>query len=189
MSKPAAPTPYAWTVLALMVATTAFNVADRNLMNILIPPIQQEFGATDAQMGLLVGVAFAVIHNVANLPIAFFADRGPRSLLIAAGLFLWSGLTALSGFAQSFFQLLLARMDADFRGFVAYAAVDCGGDIVLSRSAIALRSLVLWRAWDVTPMPKRHFVRFLTDYTRHCLSRPLNLGQVDLSLAHARRAG
>ena len=84
---------------------------------------------------------------------------------------------------------LLARMDADFRGFVAYAAVDCGGDIVLSRSAIALRSLVLWRAWDVTPMPKRHFVRFLTDYTRHCLSRPLNLGQVDLSLAHARRAG
>jgi MFS family permease len=106
----AGPTPYAWSVLALMVATTVFNVADRNLMNILIPPIQDEFGATDAEMGLLVGVAFAVVHNLTNFPVALWADRGSRRFLIAGGLFLWSGLTALSGLAQSFFQLLCARM-------------------------------------------------------------------------------
>jgi len=112
MSSPASPAPtrYAWGVLGLMVATTAFNVADRNLMNILIPPIQAEFGASDLQMGLLVGVAFAVVHNATILPVAFWADRGPRRLIIAGGLFLWSGLTALSGLAQSFGQLLVARM-------------------------------------------------------------------------------
>lgn len=114
MSSPTAPAPspgpYAWWVLALMVVTTAFNVADRNLMNILIPPIQAEFGATDVQMGLLVGVAFAVVHNVTILPIAFWADRGPRRFIIAGGLFVWSGLTALSGLAQSYFQLMAARM-------------------------------------------------------------------------------
>ena len=110
MSTPTGPSPYAWAVLALMFTTTAFNVADRNLMNILIPPIQAEFGATDAQMGLLVGVAFAVVHNATILPIAFLADRRSRRLIIAGGLFLWSGLTALSGLSQSFFQLLLARM-------------------------------------------------------------------------------
>ena len=52
-------------------------------------------------------------------------------------------------------------------------------------SSLALRSLVLWRAWDVTPMPKRHFVRFLTDYQRHCLYRPLNLDRVDLGRSPA----
>jgi hypothetical protein len=75
---------------------------------------------------------------------------------------------------------LLDRYDATFRGIVTYAALDGAGRRISSRLAIMLRSLVLWRAWAVTPMQKWHFVRFVTDYHRHCLTRPLNLGRIDL---------
>ncbi len=75
---------------------------------------------------------------------------------------------------------LLDRYGATFRGIVTYAAIDGRGRRTDSRLAIMLRSLTLWRAWPVTPMPKRHFLRFVTDYHRHCLTRPLNLGRVDI---------
>lgn len=104
------PGAYAWYVMAVLGITTAFNVADRNLLNILIPPIQQELGASDTEMGWLVGMGFAVVHNLSIFPIAYWADRGPRRLIIAGGLFLWSGLTALSGLAQSYAHLFVARM-------------------------------------------------------------------------------
>lgn len=76
---------------------------------------------------------------------------------------------------------VLSKFETDFRGFVTYAAIDRDGRLVRSRAAIALRSRALWRAWRATPMQKLHFVRFLTDYHRHCLWRPLNLDRVDLN--------
>jgi hypothetical protein len=75
---------------------------------------------------------------------------------------------------------LLDRFDARFRGTVTYAAILVDDRRVTSRLSIALRSSTLWRAWGATPMRKLHFARFLTDYARHCLFRPLDLGQVDL---------
>jgi predicted MFS family arabinose efflux permease len=112
---PAAATPpdatrTAWLVMALLMLTTALNVADRNLLSILVRPIQAEFEISDTEMGLLGGFWFAVVHSLAILPIARLADRGNRRSIIAVGLFLWSGFTALSGFVQSYLQLLLARI-------------------------------------------------------------------------------
>jgi len=107
---PADATRTAWFVMALLMLTTAVNVADRNLLSVLVRPIQAEFEISDTSMGLLGGFWFAVVHSVAILPVARLADRGNRRSIIATGLFLWSGFTALSGFVQSFLQLLLARM-------------------------------------------------------------------------------
>jgi hypothetical protein len=75
---------------------------------------------------------------------------------------------------------VLDRFGITFRGIVTGSAVTRDGRRVSSRLAIALQSLRLWQAWPVTPMPKRHFARFLTDYLRHCLFRPVNLAGVDL---------
>jgi MFS family permease len=61
-------------------------------------------------MGLLMGLAFTVVHVVAGLPIARLADRASRSAIIALGLVGWSTMTALCGMAQNFGQLLAARM-------------------------------------------------------------------------------
>jgi MFS family permease len=101
---------YPWYVLGVLFVVTLFNVADRNIIQTLFEPIRKEFGATDTQMGLLVGLNFAVVHILVSLGIARLADRGVRRTIIAVGLFIWSGLTALSGLAANFSQLRLARI-------------------------------------------------------------------------------
>ena len=50
---------YANYVLAVLFLVYVFNFIDRQLLSILIEPIQAEFGIPDWQMGLLVGLAFA----------------------------------------------------------------------------------------------------------------------------------
>jgi len=101
---------YRWYVLGVLFLVTLFNVADRYILHTLLEPIKEEFGASDTEMGLLIGFNFAVVHILASVVIAHFADRGVRRTIIAGGLFVWSGLTALSGLATSYLQLALARM-------------------------------------------------------------------------------
>ncbi|MCP4904489.1 MAG: MFS transporter [bacterium] len=113
------PNAYAWYVLGVFVLVTAFNVADRNILNALLEPIKTEFGASDTAMGLLVGTSFAAVHILASLIIARWADRSVRRSIVAGGLFVWSGLTALSGLATSYWQLFIARMGVS-------AAEGCG---------------------------------------------------------------
>jgi predicted MFS family arabinose efflux permease len=58
----------------------------------------------------MTGLAFALLYTVLGLPIARVAERGDRPLIIAGAVAIWSGFTALSGMAQSFTQLVLARI-------------------------------------------------------------------------------
>ena len=53
-------TGYRWYVLAVLTLGYIFNFIDRQVMTILLEPIKAEFGATDTQMGLLTGLAFAL---------------------------------------------------------------------------------------------------------------------------------
>jgi len=96
--------------LCLIFLVAVFNVCDRTIMSVLVPEIRAELGLTDRQIGILLGPAFAVVHVVAGLPIARFADRTSRRTIIAAGLFAWSLLTLAHGLARTFPQLLAARM-------------------------------------------------------------------------------
>jgi MFS family permease len=61
-------------------------------------------------MGLLTGFAFVIFYSLLGIPIARWADRGNRSMILSLGLTVWSGFTALSGFAQNYVQLALARV-------------------------------------------------------------------------------
>ncbi len=101
---------YANYVLGVMFLTTTLNVVDRYILSILIQPIQDELRVSDTAMGLLTGLVFASCHFVAGIPIAHWADRGTRRTIIAVGLFVWSGMTAVSGLAQSYAHLMLARV-------------------------------------------------------------------------------
>lgn len=97
-------------VLALLFIVYTFNFIDRQIMGILNTPIQEELGASDAQMGLLGGLSFALFYTGLGIPIAWLADRSNRTWIMTAALTLWSGFTALCGFTQSYSQLFLARM-------------------------------------------------------------------------------
>jgi predicted MFS family arabinose efflux permease len=65
---------------------------------------------TDTQLGLMIGLAFALYYTRLGIPIAWLADRTSRVRIIAISLGLWSLFTALCGFTRSFPQLFLARM-------------------------------------------------------------------------------
>ena len=86
------------------------NFLDRQIIAILLESIKQDLGATDTEMGLLSGLAFAIFYVTAGIPLARIADTGVRRSLIAGCLCVWSLMTALSGLAQSFMQLALARI-------------------------------------------------------------------------------
>jgi MFS family permease len=97
-------------VLGLLLVVYVFNFLDRQILAILLEPIKQEFALSDAQLGLLGGLAFAFFYTLLGIPIAMWADRGVRKNIIALALFVWSAMTAASGLAANFGTLLLARI-------------------------------------------------------------------------------
>jgi predicted MFS family arabinose efflux permease len=99
-----------WLALTLLTAIATVGFIDRIVMNVLAVPVQQEFGLSDTQVGLLTGFAFAVLNVTLGIGVARYAERGHRLSLIAAGTLLWSLATAACGFVASFTQLLLARV-------------------------------------------------------------------------------
>lgn len=96
--------------LLMLTLAYAFNFIDRQILVILQVPIKEEMGLMDWQLGLLSGFAFALIYVTAGIPIAYWADRGNRRNIIAIAITVWSGMTALSGMAGNFGQLLAARV-------------------------------------------------------------------------------
>ncbi|HWT52649.1 MAG TPA: MFS transporter, partial [Caulobacter sp.] len=94
----------------MLVLAYTFNFLDRQILGILAKPIKDEFGLTDAQFGLMGGLAFALLYTTLAIPIAWLADRFSRVWIMTAALTLWSGFTALCGVVGSFGHLFLARM-------------------------------------------------------------------------------
>lgn len=108
---PAAPSnSYRLVVMGLLFLVYAFNFLDRQIISILAIPIQAELDLSDRQLGLLGGIAFALLYSTLGVPIAWLADRSNRTWIITAALTVWSGFTVLCGFAQNFGQLFLARV-------------------------------------------------------------------------------
>lgn len=97
-------------VLVVLTIVYGFNFIDRQIVGILAPWIQADLELTNTQMGLLIGLAFAVFYTVMGIPIAFIADRVNRKGLLAVALATWSGFTALTGLAQNFLHIGMARI-------------------------------------------------------------------------------
>jgi predicted MFS family arabinose efflux permease len=96
--------------VGLLSLTNLVNYMDRMVLSVLLPSIKAELALSDTQLGLLTGFAFALFYAAFGIPIARWADRGVRRNIIALALTVWSAMTALSGAAQSFFHLLMARI-------------------------------------------------------------------------------
>ena len=97
-------------VLAILLLAYIFNFIDRQIIGILAVPIKAELGLSDTQLSLMGGIAFALFYSGLAIPIAWLADRKSRVNIIAVSVALWSGFTALCGYAQNFWHLFLARM-------------------------------------------------------------------------------
>ena len=101
---------YKWYALGVLTLVYTSSHVDRQIMAILLEPIKLELGASDTQMGFLVGLTFAIFYATLGMPIAMLADRFHRRNIVTASVVIWSGMTALCGAAGSFAQLALARI-------------------------------------------------------------------------------
>lgn len=115
MTMPNSPAGYrsdrrAYYALFVLTIVYSFNFIDRQLLAILQESIKAELLLSDSQLGLLTGFAFALFYVTAGIPIARWADAGNRRNIVALAVFVWSFMTALSGFVQNYLQLLLARI-------------------------------------------------------------------------------
>lgn len=96
--------------LGLLTLAYFFSYMDRQILAILNEDIIKDLHLSDAQMGVLGGLAFAIFYAGLGLPVAWLADRGNRVRIIAIALAVWSGFTAAGGLALNFWQLLAARI-------------------------------------------------------------------------------
>ncbi|MCV6627474.1 MAG: MFS transporter, partial [Cellvibrionaceae bacterium] len=96
--------------LVLLSIVYVFNFVDRQILVILQESIKADMGLSDAQLGLMTGFTFAIFYVSAGIPIARWADRANRRNIVAWAIAIWSGMTALSGLVQNFWQMLLARI-------------------------------------------------------------------------------
>ena len=101
--------PYTRYAMALLFAVYVMSYIDRQLAAVLLEDMKHDLGASDGQMGMLTGVAFAIVYATLGIPIARWADRGVRRSIIAGGLAVWSVATALTGAGRSYTEVLLAR--------------------------------------------------------------------------------
>jgi len=101
---------YANYVLAILFVAYVFNFVDRQIISILLEPIKNDLGVSDSAMGFLTGPAFAIFYATLGIPIARLGDLWIRRTIIAIGLALWSGMTAVSGLVQNFTQMAIARV-------------------------------------------------------------------------------
>ena len=91
-------------LLGLLTVILLFNFVDRLALGLVLQDIKIDLQLSDTQLGLLTGIAFAIFYSVMGIPIARWADRGNRVLIIALTTALWSIAVAFSGGAASFVQ-------------------------------------------------------------------------------------
>jgi predicted MFS family arabinose efflux permease len=96
--------------LALLTITAILCNIDRGIIAILFEPIRAEFGLHDWQLGLLSGFGFTLFYSFGSLFIARVAERSDRITILSVAIAGWSVMTMVCGLAQSYTQLLLARM-------------------------------------------------------------------------------
>ncbi len=96
--------------LGILMIVYAFNFIDRQILNILQEPIKHELHLSDTQLGLLTGFSFTLVYITVGIGVGRLADATSRKTVVGASLAIWSGFTALSGLAGSYWQLLAARL-------------------------------------------------------------------------------
>ena len=100
----------AYFALFVLVLTNLFNMLDRSIVSILAQSIKADLKLTDADLGFLLGTAFAVFYSVVGIAMGRISDFVSRKKMLAIGLALWSVMTALGGAAVGFISLSAARI-------------------------------------------------------------------------------
>ncbi|HYE65325.1 MAG TPA: MFS transporter [Pyrinomonadaceae bacterium] len=130
--------------LAVLFAINAMNFFDRQILGAVAEPVRKEWGLSDGAIGAL-GTAFTLLYAAVGVPLGRLTDKATRTRILAAGVFVWSLLTAASGLATSYWQLFVLRLGVGVgEATCAPAATSLIGDLYpATRRAKALSIFML----------------------------------------------
>ncbi|HWY75810.1 MAG TPA: MFS transporter [Verrucomicrobiae bacterium] len=111
----------AWT-LAILTGLNLFNYLDRFVLSAVLPKLQAELRLGDGTTSWIL-TAFMIGYFITSPFFGYLGDRFPRKWLIAAGIFIWSLGTILTGFARTFEQLVAYRVLVGV-GEASYATIS-----------------------------------------------------------------
>ncbi|WP_157218166.1 MFS transporter [Flavisphingomonas formosensis] len=100
----------AWWMVAVLFALYVFSWVDRLTISMLVTPIKQHLLLSDVQVSMITSTSFAIFYAIFGLPLGWAADRFSRRWIIFGGVTLWAIATTACGYAQTFEQLLIARI-------------------------------------------------------------------------------
>lgn len=100
----------AWYMVAVLIVLYFLNSFDRTVLSLMVPHLKHDLAVSDTQVGMLLGMAFALFYGVFGWPMGVLVDRFPRRIVLCCGVLFWSTATFACGLAASYGQLLLARM-------------------------------------------------------------------------------
>src|SRR3546814_646680 len=99
----------AWLSVVILLVVAILSYLDRQVIALMVEPIQASLKVSDFEIGLLQRVAFGLFYAIFGIPMGWLVDRYSRRKIIYFGMTCWSIAAAACGLANSYWQLLLAR--------------------------------------------------------------------------------
>ncbi|HUB34602.1 MAG TPA: MFS transporter [Bryobacteraceae bacterium] len=116
--------------MSVLFLVNTLNIYDRQALGAVLEPLRREFHLSDAQLGAI-PTAFIIVYALAGVPLGRLVDTWSRKRLLAAGVAVWGGLTAMGGLAGSYAMLVATRLGVGVGEAVcAPAATSWIGDLV-----------------------------------------------------------
>jgi MFS family permease len=130
--------------LAVLFLVNVLNYYDRQALGAVAEPLRREFALSDAQIGAL-STVFIVVYALAGLPLGRLADTWSRRKLMAIGVSVWAGLTALGAAAASYGMLAATRLGVGIGEAVCAPAANSwiGAIVPAGRRARALAGFMM----------------------------------------------
>ena len=99
-----------WLVTITLLVGFTFSFIDRQVLNLLVEPIQADLNITDTEISFLQGFAFVITYVAMSIPLGRLVDRYNRMRIMVGGVLFWSASTVACGLSRSYMELLTARL-------------------------------------------------------------------------------
>ena len=101
---------YGWYVATVLLIGLTFSFIDRQVLNLLVVPIQADLNITDTQISALQGLAFVLTYVGFCIPVGRLIDRFNRVLIMIGGILIWSIATIACGLSRNYSEMFTARL-------------------------------------------------------------------------------
>lgn len=99
-----------WYVAFMMCLVYTLSISDRYSISTVLEPIRRQLHLSDANVAFLTGVSLALFYVLFGFPLSWLIDRYSRRTIIGVSIVAWSVMTAATGVARNYWQLLWARI-------------------------------------------------------------------------------